>query len=117
MRQRDQRLDTVFCQFIEQVIVELQAGFVRLGFIAVRENACPSDGRTVGFEAHFSEQRDIFLVAVVEVDPYQFHVVRCRSVSDQPPKTAFRCYILNRQAFAVRVISSFVLVGSGSATP
>ncbi|MPN18669.1 hypothetical protein SDC9_166032 [bioreactor metagenome] len=113
---RDQRLDAVFCQFIEQVIVELQASFVRFGFVAVREDARPSDGCTVCFEAHFSEQGDIFFVTVVEVDPFQFHVVRCRSVGDRS-ESALRGYVLNGKPLSVNIISTFVLVCGCCATP
>ncbi len=65
--QGDHRLDAVFQQFVEQVVVKLQAGFVRRRFVAVREDARPGDRGAEAFEAHLGEQRHVLLIAAVEI--------------------------------------------------
>ena len=64
----DHRLDVVFQQLVEHVVVELQSLFIRLGFVTLREDAGPGDGGAEAFEAHLGEQFDVFFVAAVEID-------------------------------------------------
>ena len=68
MGNRHQWLDAVFGQFIEDVIVKGQARFVWFQFISIRKNPRPSDRHPEHPEAHFCEQSDIFLVAVIKID-------------------------------------------------
>ncbi len=47
----DHRLDVVFQQLVEHVVVELQSLFIRLGFVTLREDAGPGDRGAEAFEA------------------------------------------------------------------
>ena len=66
--QRDQRLDAVLVHLSEQVAVELQALFVRLGFLAGGEDASPCNGNAQHGKAHLGKQLQVFFVMMVEVD-------------------------------------------------
>ena len=55
MRQRDYGFDTIFQQFIEQIIIELQTSFIRFGFVTIRENTRPGNRSTEAFKTHFGE--------------------------------------------------------------
>lgn len=58
----------VFIHLVEEVVVELEAGLVRLLLIAVREDARPRDARAEALESHLGEQGDVFLIMMIEVD-------------------------------------------------
>ena len=68
MRQGHERLDAVLAAAVEDAVVEREAGLVGLGVVAVGEDAAPGDGHAEHVEAHLSEQRDVLLVMMVEVD-------------------------------------------------
>ncbi len=68
VRERDERLDVVFAQLGEHVFVERQTGLVGLRVIPVREDARPGDRQAQRAVPHLGEQRDVFLVARVEID-------------------------------------------------
>lgn len=72
--QGDHRLDAVFQQFVEQIVVKLQAGLVRRRFVAVREDARPGDRGAEAFEAHLGEQRHVLLIAAVEIHRFVVRV-------------------------------------------
>ncbi|MPM40150.1 hypothetical protein SDC9_86789 [bioreactor metagenome] len=67
MKDSHNRFDAMLQAFVENIIIELQACFVRLCLVAVRENSCPGNRKTVAVEAHLRHQSDVFFVAVVEV--------------------------------------------------
>ena len=68
VRERHQRLDAVSAAAVKDLVVEREARLVGLQLVAHREDAAPGDGHAVHGEAHLGEERDVLLVAVVEVD-------------------------------------------------
>ncbi|MPM78755.1 hypothetical protein SDC9_125766 [bioreactor metagenome] len=117
MGNRHQWFDAVFRQFIEDVIVKGQAHFVRFQFIAIRENPRPSDRHPEHPEAHFGEQSDIFLVAVIEIDADMRRVI-VADTGEAFGKVARAGQLVDdRRTFPISVPTSFKLVGGCGAAP
>ena len=68
MIQRDERLDIILAALVDNVFIKFQARFIRLGVVTVRENSRPTYGETETFKAHLGEKRDVFFVAVIEIN-------------------------------------------------
>ena len=66
--ERHQRLDAVRPAAVEDPVIERQARLVGLQLLARGEDAAPRDGHAEHVETHLGEERDVLLVAVVEVD-------------------------------------------------
>ena len=63
---RNNRFDAVLQALVEQIVIEFQAGFVRLSsspFGKIRVH----DGGTEAFEPHLGKEFDVFLIAVVKI--------------------------------------------------
>ena len=75
VRHRNQRFNVIFLEFVEHLIVELQAGLVRLFVIAIRINAAPGDRHAVDLKAHLGHQRDVFFIMMVEITAVPFRIV------------------------------------------
>ncbi len=86
MRQRNDRFNTVFQTFVEQIVIKLQASLVRLLFIALRENTRPGNRGAETFEAHFGKQRQVLRVAMIKIYRLMVRVVfsRHHAVGDFP---------------------------------
>ncbi len=121
VRERDNGLHAVLVHLVKEVVVELEAGLVRLGVVAVREDARPRDACAEAFEAHLGEQRDVLFVVMVEVDGVVVRVVLARqhAVRDfaRHAVTARRHDVSDRDAFAAFLPAAFELMGSDCAAP
>ena len=113
---RHQRFNAVFVAFVEQIVIELQALFIRLCIIAVWENPAPGNGGAEHLEAHFGKEFDILFVAVVEVNRDQLHIVFCRLCRGCTFE-AVGHDILNIESLAVLIVSTFTLIGGYRAAP
>ena len=65
---RDQRLDAIFVQLTENIVVELYTLSQGLFLSSGGEKAGPADTHAECLEAHFAEERDVFFVVVIEID-------------------------------------------------
>ena len=117
MRDRHQWFDAIFRQFIEDVIVKGQAGFVRFQFITIRKNPRPGDRHPEHPEAHFGEQSDIFLVAVIEIDTGVRRVVVTNAGKAFSKVARAGQLVDDRWTFPISVPTSFKLIGGCSAAP
>jgi len=88
---------------IDQLVIEIQTLLVHL-IHGSRENPCPGDGETIGFQAHFRHQADIFLHAMVMVDR---DIPVCVF---EGGAGYFHEFIPDRRAFAVLVPCAFHLI-------
>ncbi len=116
MGDRHQRLYAIPQAFVKQVVVKLKPLFVGLLFVPLRENAAPRDGRPKHLESHLRKQLDIFLVAVVKINPHQLHVVRSGLFGPGTYDAAGR-HVLGAPSLAVLLIGPLALVGSHSSSP
>ena len=71
----DERFHAVLFELVEHTVVEGEARLVGGLLVAAGEDARPGDGEAEHLETHLCEQGDVFAVAVVEVDAFQFEVV------------------------------------------
>ena len=121
VRERDDGLHAVFVHLVKEVVVKLQPCLVRLGIVAVREDARPGDARAEAFEAHLGEQRDVLFVVMVKVDGVMVRVVLARqhAVRDlaRHAVTACRHDVGNADALAALLPAAFELMGSDRAAP
>ncbi|MNC08451.1 hypothetical protein D3C75_560390 [compost metagenome] len=101
---------------VEQVVVELQALFIRLQLVPFRKNPGPGNRRPEYFKAHFRKQLNIFFISVIEIDTNQLHVIVGRNFCRRR-LNAMRHDILGRPAFAIILICPFKLVSGYSPTP
>ena len=115
------RFDVVLQQFIEHVIVEFQPFFIRLAFVAQREDARPGDRGAEALEAHLGEQLDVFFVAAVEIDGFVVRIVLARLyLLGYLARHAVRAagkHVADARAFAVFIPAAFNLVRGDGATP
>ncbi len=75
VREGNNGFDVVLQALVEEIVIELQPGFVRLQLIPAREDACPGDGGTEAFKAHLRKQLNVLRVAMVKVDAFMVGVV------------------------------------------
>ena len=121
MREGHERLNIVSAQAVENAVVEGEAGLVGLSIVAVGEDAAPGDGHAEHVEAHLGEQRDVFLVVMVEVDAVMIGVeavgvdVDCNLT--RLLVAAAQEMVVDGRTAAVHVPSALKLVGGGGATP
>ena len=93
MRQRHQRGDVVLRHLVEQLVVEREAGFVRLGVVAVGVDAGPGDRDSQAVKAHLGKQGDIFRIAMVKIDRHILNPVVAWYALDHFAEHAVRLYI------------------------
>ena len=113
--QRDDRLDVVLQQLVEQVVIKLEPCLVRLRIVPVREDPAPTDRRAETLQAHLSEERDVFFITVIEVDCFMIRIkfVRLDLVRDPTRDAVSACCqdVDDARSFAVGVPAAFKLVG------
>ena len=68
MKQRDDRLHAAGHNRVDQVVVELQAFFIRLRIVAVGIDPRPVDRSTEGFQSQLLHQRQIILVGMIKIN-------------------------------------------------
>ena len=121
VRERDDRLHAVGMHRVEEIVVVLQALFIRLRLVAVREDARPGNTRAEALEAHLSKQRNVLFVAMVEVDGIVIRIDLARqdAVRDltRLPRAADRHDVGNAYALAALFPAAFELMGSDGAAP
>ncbi len=93
MRQRHQRGDVVLRHLVEQLVVEREAGFVRLGFVAVGVDAGPGDRDSQAVKTHLGKQGDIFRIAMVKIDRHIFYAAVAEYALDHFAENAVRLHI------------------------
>ena len=100
------RLDIVFQALCNHIPVKIKPFFVYFPG-PFREDSCPCDRETVGFETKLSKQGDIFPVSVVVI-------AGNRKISD-----TFRMlvHINDRRALAILVYRAFNLIGGSRCAP
>ncbi len=105
MAQCDERFDPVFFTFVEHRVIKREARFIRLLVVPVRENTSPVDRQTEAFEAHFSKERNVFLVMMIEVDRFMARIkgriVELRKEGPWRIDVAAQQHIRHRQLFSV----------------
>ena len=115
------RLDAVFFAAVEHSVVEFQPLLVGLLFHARREDARPVDGSTEALESHLREQRNVFLVVVIEIDRFMRGIKRIGQNSSCHPlghlMASVGAHIGYGRTFAVHIPCAFKLVGSYRAAP
>ena len=115
------RLNVVFEQLIEHIVVEFQPFFVGLAFIAVREDTGPRNRRAEAFEAHLGEQFDVFFIVAVEVDGFVVGIVFTRHYFlSNFARYAVRAAgedVTDAGAFTAFIPAAFNLVRGNCATP
>ena len=67
MIHRNQRLNVVGTQFSKHSVIEIQPFPVRFFFFTGRIDAAPGNRQTESLCPHFCQQRNIFLVAMIEI--------------------------------------------------
>ena len=117
----DDRLDAVFEQFVKQVIVELQARFVRLLLVPAGKDAAPGNGGAEALEAQLGKQFHVLLVGMVKVDAGMVGVVFAGqdAIGDAAGRAdaAAGHHVADAGAAAVGVPGTFQLVGSDRTAP
>ena len=117
----DHRLDVVLQQFIEHVIVEFQPFFIRLSFVALREDAGPGNRGAEALEAHLGEQLDVFFVVAVEIDRFMIRVIFTRfDLVGDFARYAVRPagqHVADARAFAAFIPAAFNLMRGDRAAP
>ena len=78
---RDQRFDVVLMKFCKDVVIEFHAFRIRRFFQAGREESGPGDRHPERPEAHLGQKRNVFLVAVIEIDASAVREVECAFLS------------------------------------
>lgn len=121
MAQGNDRLDTIFQQLIEKVIIELKPCLIWLCIVPIGENPGPGDRGTEAFEAHLREQLHILLVPGVEVNGLMVGVVAARqnALGDFPFHTVGprRHHICDGHTFSALVPAALQLVRCHRAAP
>ena len=108
--ERDHRRDAVLQAFIDDVIVKLDAFFIRLA-AALGQHARPRDGKAVRLQPHLAHERDVFLVAVVVVDG-DVAVRPLERLAGDPDE-----FVPDAPALAVLVVGALDLVRSRRRAP
>ncbi|MOA46787.1 hypothetical protein D3C78_1693430 [compost metagenome] len=121
MGEGDDRFDVVLQQFIEHVVVKLQAFFIGLGFVAFRKDTRPGDRGSEAFEAHLSKQLDVFFVVTVKIDGFVVRVIFpvdhfLRDFARNAVRAAGQ-HVANARPFAAFVPAAFNLMSSDRAAP
>ncbi|MNC11061.1 hypothetical protein D3C75_587470 [compost metagenome] len=115
------RLDVVFQQFVEHVVVEFQTFFIRLLLIPFWEDTRPGNRGAEAFEAHFGKQRDVFFITAMEINGFVVWIkfTRDNFLGDFTRYTvrAAGQHITNTWAFTFFVPATFYLMCSYRAAP
>lgn len=119
--ERDDGLDAVLEQLVEDLVVELQALFVGLELVALGEDAGPSDGGAEALQPHLGEQLDVLAEVAVEVDSLVVRVelVGVDGLGDPAghPVGARGEHVDHGGALAASVPAAFELVRGAGAAP
>ena len=78
---------------VEQLVVEREAGFVRLGVVAVGVDAGPGDRDSQAVKTHLGKQGDIFRIAMVKIDRHILNPVVAGYTLDHFAEHPVRLYI------------------------
>lgn len=117
----DHGLDTLLLAGLEHAAIELDAGLVGLGLVAVGEDAAPVDGHAVALKAHLAKELDVIEVVVVHIHGLMAGIVVLGqdAVGDvaRLGDRAAGHDIGNAEALAVLVVSAFALIGGSGAAP
>ena len=117
----DHGLDALLLTGLEHAAVELDAGLVGLGLVAVGEDTAPVDGHAVALKAHLAKKLDIVEVVMVHVHGLVAGIVvlgqnAVGNVARLGDRAAGHD-VGNTEALAVLVVSAFALIGGSGAAP
>ena len=119
--ERDQRLDAVLFAFVEHPVVKCKAFLIRLGIIPVREDTRPVDRHAVAFEAHLAEERDVFLIVMIQVDRLVGGIenagLRVRAERSRGVHVAAEQHIRHGESLSAFKIGAFALICGCRAAP
>ena len=121
MRKRDHGLHAECMHRVKEVIVELQAGLVRLRLIAQRENTRPGDARAEALAPHIGEHFEVLFVVMIKVDGLVVRVVfaRLHTIRDFTwlAGAAHGHDVGNAHALAALLPAAFELMGRHGTAP
>ena len=121
MAQCDKRLNAVFLALIKYSIIECETFLIRLFIIAVRENAAPVDGEAEAFESHLSEESNVFLKMMVEVDCFMRRIKYAffygRTKCSRCINVAAEKHIRNGKPLSAFKITAFALIAGDCSAP
>ena len=116
-----ERLDAVLAAAVKDAVVEREAQLVGLLVVTVGEDAAPGDGHAKHVEAHLGKERDVLLVAVIEVDAVVVGVEHVGTDVERDLARALEAaagkVVIHRGAAAVHVPRALKLVGRRRAAP
>ena len=136
MKHRNDRLHAGVNHLADDLIVELQALFIRLPLIPAGKNPRPCDRKPEAVHAHFLHQRNVFLIAVIEAVPVPFRIVpflignsrrqsrtgmfvfhQLLPIADPVQLIVVLMDVRRRQTASVYIVSPFDLAGRRRAAP
>ena len=117
----DHGLDALLLTGLEHAAVELDAGLVGLGLVAVGEDAAPVDGHAVALKAHLAKELDVVEIMMVHIHGLVAGIVvlgqnAVGNVARLGDRTASHD-VGDTEALAVLVVSAFALIGGSGAAP
>ena len=117
----DHGLDVLLLTSLEHAAVELDAGLVGLGLVAVGEDAAPVDGHAVALKAHLAKELDVVEIVMVHVHGLVAGIVvlgqnAVGNVARLGDRAAGHD-VGNAEALAVLVVSAFALIGGSGTAP
>ena len=117
----DHGLDALLLTGLEHAAIELDAGLVGLGLVAVGEDAAPVDGHAVALKAHLAKELNVVEIVMVHVHGLVAGIVvlgqnAVGDVARLGDRTT-RHDIGNAEALAILVVSAFTLIGGSGAAP
>ena len=110
---------------IKHILIELQALFIGLGIIAVRQDAGPRNGQPEALEAHLGKEGDVLFIMMIQVNGFMAGIivliVACQHFQPaQRHREAVgtkRGHIHGGKALAACLPCTLALVGSGGTAP
>ena len=100
------RFNVISAAFFDNISVEFQSLFIYFAR-AVRQDSCPCDRKTVGFQPEFREEGNVFFISVIVI------------TGNREIGNPFRVlvHIDDRRAFPILICSAFHLIGRGGSAP
>ena len=121
MIEGDKWLYTVFPALVNNLIIELQAFFIRLSVVTIRENTRPVDRESETCEAHFSKEGNVLAKVMIEVNGgvrrIKNAVLNFWAESARSVDVAAKEHIGDTQTLTAFAIAAFILIGSTGTAP
>ena len=121
MAERDERLDVVLSELIEQVVIKSESFFIRLCLVASGEDPGPGDRCTESFEAHLCKQGNVFFIVMIKIGRFVVRIVLSRKNTICDPAWLVRaadCHdIRYGNSFSAHIVGTFNLMSGSGAAP